>query len=127
VLQEWFLAGTAPVISAATMYEMHRGHQVLSLPADYAAWCAGPQNRAGAVAKADGFRIVFPKDGAAFVFNPNLPASQQVLVPRSTDPSCEWFANGKKIGSGQFLLQPGTWTLTARSGLLERTIMLRVE
>jgi penicillin-binding protein 1C len=127
VLQEWFLPGTAPANSAATMYVTRDGREVLSLPVDYAGWCAGPQNRTGAVAKAGEFRVLFPKDGAVFVFNPNLPKSQQVLVPRSTDPSCEWFANGKKIEPGRFLLQPGSWTLTARSGRQERSATIRVE
>jgi hypothetical protein len=127
VLQEWFLPGTAPADSSATMYETRGGREVLSLPAEYEGWCAGPQNRTGAVAKAGEFRVLFPKDGAVFVFNPNLPKSQQVLVPRSTDPSCEWFANGKKIWPGRFLLQPGSWTLTARSGRQERSATIRVE
>lgn len=126
-LQEWFLPGTAPVESAAAMYEWWGDREVLSLSKDYAAWCTGPQNRIGAVAKADGFQILFPKDGSVFVFNPNLPRSQQTLAPISTDPSCEWFANGKKIESGQFRLQPGNWTLTARSGSIERSVTLRVE
>ena len=126
-LQEWFLPGTAPSDSAATMYERRGSRDVLSLPSEYAGWCAGPQNRTGAVAKAEDFRILFPKDGAVFVFNPNLPQSQQVLVPTSTDPSCEWFANGEKIEPGRFRLQPGSWTLTARSGQRERSATIRVE
>ena len=81
----------------------------------------------GAAAKADEFRIIFPKDGAVFVFNPNLPQNQQILVPKSTDASCEWFANGEKIEPGRFRLQPGSWKLTAKSGLRERSITLRVE
>jgi penicillin-binding protein 1C len=127
VLQEWFLPGSEPFVSAATMYENRDGREVLSLPSGYAAWCAGPQNRMGAVAKAEGFRILFPKDGAVFVFNPNLPGNQQVLVPQSTDPSCQWFANGKKIEPGQFPLRPGNWTLTARSGQQECSATIRVE
>ena len=97
------------------------------LPEEYAGWCAGPQNRMGAVAKAGEFLILFPKDGAVFVFNPNLPQNQQALVPTSTDPSCEWFANGEKIEPGQFRLQPGSWTFTAKSGLRERSATIRVE
>lgn len=127
VLQEWFLPGTAPVESAATMYETRGDREVLSLPSEYEAWCAGPQNRTGAVAKADDFRILFPKDGAVFIFNPNLPKNQQILVPKCTDPSCEWFANGKKIEPGRFRLQPGSWTLTARAGGHERRATIRVE
>ncbi|MFA7232711.1 MAG: transglycosylase domain-containing protein [Terrimicrobiaceae bacterium] len=124
---EWFLPGTGPSVSAATMYESRGGQGVLSLPAEYAGWCAGSQNRMGAVARSDGFQILFPKNGAVFVFNPHLPRNQQVLVPKSTDPSCEWFANGKKIEPGRFLLRPGNWTLTAKSGRHERSASIRVE
>jgi len=126
-LQEWFLPGTAPAVSSAAMYEQRGDREVLSLPAEYAGWCAGPQNRMGAVAKAEDFQILFPKDGAVFLFNPNLPQNQQVLVPKSTDPSCEWFANGEKIEPGRFPLQPGNWTLTAKSGQRERRATIRVE
>jgi penicillin-binding protein 1C len=126
-LQEWFLPGTAPSESSATMYERRGDRDVLALPAEYAGWCAGPQNRLGAIARSEEFQILFPKDGAVFVFNPNLPSNQQVLVPKSTDPSCEWFANGKKILPGRFLLQPGSWTVTAKSGGRERSATIRVE
>jgi hypothetical protein len=126
-IQEWFLPGTAPSLSAATMYGRHGERQVLTLPAEYTGWCAGPQNRTGAVATADEFQILFPKDGAVFVFNPNLPNSQQILVPKSTDPSCEWFANGRKIEPARLPLHPGNWTLTAKSGRHERSATFRVE
>lgn len=126
-LQEWFLPGTVPAVSASSMYEVRNGKDVLVLPSEYAAWCASPQNRLGAVAKSDDFQILFPKDGAVFVFNPNLPPAQQVLVPKCTDPSCEWFANGKKIEPAKFLLQPGKWTFTAKSGQREQSSTIRVE
>lgn len=126
-VEEWFLPGSAPSVSAETMYEKRGDMVVLALPAEYAGWCAGPQNRSGAVARSGDFQILFPKDGAVFVFNPSLPSNQQVLVPKSTDPSCEWFANGQKIEPGRFRLQPGRWTLTARSGQRERSATIRVE
>ncbi|MFA7344698.1 MAG: transglycosylase domain-containing protein [Terrimicrobiaceae bacterium] len=127
VLQEWFLPGTAPTASSSTMHEDRGGREVLLLPAEYAGWCAGPQNRIGAVARTGDFQILFPKDGSVFVLNPNLPKNQQILVPKCTDPSCEWFANGEKIETGRFRLQPGEWTLTARSGPRERSAKIRVE
>lgn len=127
VLQEWFLPGTAPSVSSATMYEQRGDREVLVLPPNYAAWCSSPRNRLGAVSKTADFQILFPKDGAVFVFNPNLPLDQQILVPRCTDPSCEWFANGKKIEPARFPLQPGKWTITAKSGGHERSSRIRVE
>jgi penicillin-binding protein 1C len=126
-VEEWFLPGTAPSDSAATMYESCGDKEVLCLPTEYAGWCAGPQNRTGAVARTGDFQILFPKDGAVFVFNPNIPPNQQVLVPRSTETSCEWFANGKKIEPGGFPLLPGSWIFTARLGQRERKATIRVE
>ena len=126
-LSEWFLAGTAPTDSSATLYERRNEKEVLLLPAEYAAWCAGSQNRLGAIAETGDFRILFPRDGAVFLYNPHLPANQQILVPMSTDPACEWFANGEKIEPGHFLLRPGDWTLTAKSGAKECRARIRVE
>ena len=124
---EWFLAGTQPSLSAGSMYEKQGDKEVLALPAEYAAWCASSQNRIGAIAKADGFQILFPKDGAIFLFNPDLPPDQQVLIPKSTDPECEWFANGTRLRPGRFPLKPGDWTLTAKSGADMRSARIRVE
>ena len=126
-VREWFLPGTAPDASSASMYEKRGDREVLRLPPQYAGWCAGSQNRIGAIAETDDFRILFPKDGAVFVFNPNLPGNQQMLVPKCTDASCEWFANGEKIPSGQFPLQPGNWTFTAKSGRHQQSATIRVE
>ncbi|MFZ4774665.1 MAG: transglycosylase domain-containing protein [Terrimicrobiaceae bacterium] len=126
-LMEWFLPGSVPEIPASTMYENINKHEVLILPPDYAGWCAGPHNRLGAVSRTERFQILFPKDGAVFALNPNLPASQQVLTPRSTDPACEWFANGKKIEAGHFQLQQGVWTVTAKYGSQESSARIRVE
>lgn len=126
-LQEWFLPGSAPTAEAAGMYQAQEDREVLVLPPEYAGWCAGPQNRLGAVTRSGEFQILFPKDGAVFVFNQNLPQSQQILVPRSTDPACEWFANGEKIDPVRFPLRPGNWTLTAKSGEREQSATIRVE
>ena len=47
ILREWFLPGTEPVANASELYE----NGVLRLPAEYHAWCAGPQNVLGAAAQ----------------------------------------------------------------------------
>lgn len=126
-VHEWFLPGTVPVVSSATMYERQGDRDVLVLPAEYAGWCAGSQNRLGAVTESGDLEILFPKNGATFVFNPDLPAARQMLFPTATDPDCEWFVNGEKIDSARFPLQPGEWTLTAKSGAQERRTTIRVE
>jgi len=126
-IREWFLPGTAPKESASTLYRRIAEKETMILPKSYAAWCASPQNRLGAVAASEGFAILFPKNGAVFTLNPSLPPNQQVLIPQSTDPACEWFANGQKLDPAQLLLQPGEYTLTAKSRGQERTASFRVE
>ncbi|MEI6279794.1 MAG: transglycosylase domain-containing protein, partial [Verrucomicrobiae bacterium] len=126
-IREWFLSGTAPKESASTLYRRIAEKETLILPKAYAGWCASPQNRLGAVAAAEGFAILFPKDGAVFSLNPSLPPNQQILIPQSTDPACEWFANGRKLDPAELRLQPGEYTLTARSGGQERKSSFRVE
>ena len=125
-LTEWFLPGTVPTVSSATRFQPAPSRALL-LPAEYAAWCGSPQNRLGAVAENDSFKILFPKNGAVFVFNPDLPPDQQVLIFSSSEPACDWFANGQKLDSARLALRPGTWTLTARSGSREQSATFRVE
>lgn len=126
-LREWFLPGTEPSERAADHYETRAGRETLVLPPEYAAWCAGPQNRLGAVAASQGFGILYPRDGAVFILNPNLPAGQQSLPLKSSDPGCEWFVNGVPLGNPSLLLQPGRWTLSARSHGREQSATVTVE
>ncbi len=126
-IREWFLPGTAPSESSALMYGRTGDTETLVLPKSYAAWCAGPQNRIGATAATDGFEILFPKDGAVFGINSALPPNQQMIVPQSTDPGCDWFDNGIKLTSKKIRLAPGAHTLTAKSRGLEARTSFRVE
>jgi penicillin-binding protein 1C len=126
-VREWFLPGTAPTLSATTMYAKIAGRETLVLPPEYAAWCDSPENRFGAVARSTEFAIVFPRDGASFVWNPHLPADQQTLTPLSTSPACEWFLNGHQLEAPMIPLTRGDWTLTARSGDEQRTARFTVE
>ena len=124
---EWFLSGTEPTVPASELYESRGGKGALVLPREYAAWCAGPQNRLGAVATGDGFSILFPRDGSVFVLNPNLPRGQQSLPLRSSDPDCKWFVNGVPLDKPSLLLQPGHWTLSAHSHGNEQSATFTVE
>ena len=126
-VHEWFLPGTAPTQSAATMYAKIAGRDTLVLPPEYAPWCDSPENRFGAVARNDAFDIVFPKEGATFALNPHLPAGQQTLTPLSTSPACEWYLNGHRLEAPSIPLARGDWTLTARSGEEQRTARFTVE
>jgi penicillin-binding protein 1C len=109
-VREWFLAGTEPTESAAVHYE----NGILQLPPEYARWCASPHNRLGAQIRTAGLQILFPRDGATFLFNDHLPASQQKLVLESSRAGCEWFLNGHKLDQPLVPLRRGQWTLSAR-------------
>lgn len=108
-VREWFLPGTEPGVAAETFYR----NGVLILPAEYAAWCASPHNRLGATVPDGDFRILFPKDGAVFEFNPHLPSGQQVMPLQSTAKDCQWFLNGEKLPGPTATLKPGAWHLVA--------------
>lgn len=119
---EWFLPGTEPKEFASSMYK----DGTLILPAQYGAWCASPQNRLAARAETP-LKILFPKDGAQFAFNPTLPANQQTLVLQSTDAECEWFLNGSKLGQASTPLQAGEWVISAKLGDQSDTIRFFVK
>ena len=114
-VREWFLAGTEPSVQASERYQDRDGKPTLTLPSEYAAWCAGPQNRLGAVTSSQGFSILFPRDGAVFELNRNLPRGQQAVRLKSSDPDCEWFVNGVHLDNPLLPMKPGRWTLSARS------------
>ena len=111
ILREWFLPGTEPVANASELYE----NGVLRLPAEYHAWCAGPQNVLGAAAQTKVLKILYPKDGARFSYNPAMSPEQQMLPLQSSLPECEWFLNGKKIAQPLIPLARGTWTVSAHA------------
>jgi penicillin-binding protein 1C len=111
VLREWFLRGTEPVAHASELYL----DGFLRLPPDYHAWCAGPQNIVGAAVQPDTLKILFPKDGATFSYNPAMSKAQQMLPLQSSSPECEWFLNGKKIEQPIVPLERGAWTVSAKA------------
>jgi penicillin-binding protein 1C len=112
VVREWFLRGTEPVEHASRMYI----NGVLQLPAEYLAWCSGPQNRLGATVRSMPLKILFPKDGATFCYNPALPKSQQMLPLQSSWEGCEWFLNGRRLEQALIPLERGRWTISVRAG-----------
>jgi penicillin-binding protein 1C len=111
VVREWFLPGTEPIEHASALYV----DGVLRLPPEYHAWSAGPGNALGAAAEKDSLKILFPKDGSTFSFNPAMSEAQQMLPLQSSLPQCEWFLNGEKILRPLIPLERGRWTVTARA------------
>ena len=111
-VREWFLSGTEPVEDASALYV----DGVLNLPAEYALWCAGSQNRLGARVRSALLEILFPKDGATFCYNPAMPRSQQMLPLQSSWRECEWFLNGRRLERPLVPLERGAWTISARAG-----------
>jgi penicillin-binding protein 1C len=110
-IREWFLPGTEPVAQASQLYV----DGVLRLPPEYDAWCPGPQNAVEPPVPPDALKILFPKDGATFAYNPAMSAAQQMLPLKSSWPECEWFVNGKKIEQPMVPLERGAWTVSAKA------------
>jgi penicillin-binding protein 1C len=111
VIREWFLRGTEPAAQAPELFV----NGLLHLPPEDYAWSAGPQNSLGAAAQPDTLKILFPKDGATFSYNPAMSKAQQMLPLQSSSPECEWFLNGNKIEQPIVPLERGAWTVSARA------------
>lgn len=125
-VKEWFLSGTEPTENAADDYVLQDGRERLLLPPEYKEWCASSQNRLGAVARSGELRILFPKNGANFLVNPNLPSKQQTLHFIASEPDCRWLLNGHEI-NGQFLLERGEWKLSAEKAGISTSVAFKVE
>ncbi len=112
-IREWFLPGTVPTESAASWYLDGR----LTLPPEYAAWCDSPHNHLGAVLRSSkSLTITYPNDGATFEWNPALSVARQQIVPKSSQPNCDWFLNDVPLPGQVIPLTRGNHTLTAKSG-----------
>jgi len=102
IVREWFLAGTEPVENASIwLRPATGGHPTIVLPPEYAAWCHSAHNFLGAVAVPPStIAIRSPAENGIYVFDPNLPAAQQMLrleaaVPASAAPG--WIIDGRTI------------------------------
>jgi membrane carboxypeptidase/penicillin-binding protein PbpC len=111
VVREWFLPGTEPVERASALYV----EGVLRLPPEYHAWSAGADNPLGAAKEISSLRILFPRDGSIFSFNPAMSEAQQMLLLQSSLPQCEWFLNGQRITRPLIPLERGRWTISAHA------------
>ena len=111
VVREWFLPGTEPLLQASEGYV----DGAVRLPPEYQAGWPGPQNKLAAAVQPDTLKILFPKDGATFSYNPAMSKAQQMLPLQSSWPGCEWFLNGKKIEHPMIPLERGAWTVSAKA------------
>ncbi|MGM3306275.1 penicillin-binding protein 1C [Anabaena sp. WFMT] len=101
------------------------------LPPEYDEWLARqPQSNSNA----DKFRILSPHNGDLFVVYPDEKGQQKLefkLVSKSNLP-IEWWLNGRQLSTQStnalfWHLQPGNWTLEARSGEVSDKINFQVE
>ena len=115
---ELFLPGTEPRDYADAWFAPD-GHPLL--PAEYAGWCASPDNflHATLAPEASKLAILSPRDGSVFVMDRALPRRQQQLEFQANLPGkvC-WSINGTPLVSrldGRVLwpLTPGQWILEA--------------
>lgn len=125
-LREWFLPGTEPTENASRFFH----HGQIQLPGEYAAWCRSEWNFLHASAtEAEALAIDSPKNGATYVIDRNIPASQQALVFKATPESdpITWTINGQPAQS-PWPLKEGAWQITAQSRAGHRaTAIIRVE
>jgi penicillin-binding protein 1C len=117
--RELFLAGT----EGRDEVEFEDGHAVL--PQEFAEWSRSPRNEIGAVVREDvPLAITQPRDGAVFVRDRALPASQQMIELSCNAPeraSVRWFVNGVELRAGErgrvfWPLKRGRWEVTLKCG-----------
>ena len=126
---EWFLAGTEPTVSAATHFTKEQlGDKVithLTLPEEYAAWCASPQNTLDASVEppknGTALMIVSPPENARYTLDAELSTTQQMieLTANTSKPErVRWTVNGHPVepqsdGRVFWPLARGTWIIGA--------------
>ena len=116
-IPELFLPGTEPRQDASAFFSPDGS---LLLPAEYAAWCAGPDNTLRARVR-PAAKILSPSSGAHYVIDPILPRAQQMVELTTTIPGpVQWFVNDRPIpaqADGRIFweLEPGTWEIRVAS------------
>jgi penicillin-binding protein 1C len=128
-ITELFLPGTEPTHDSSAWFS---GDGNLSLPIEYASWCASRENAIGATVLPEP-RILNPRPGATYQMDPVLPAKQQMIELQATIGSdIHWSVGGTPIPpdpDGRFFWQltPGQWSLQAsgRNGTVEQTFTVR--
>ncbi len=124
---EHFLPSTEPTESSATMHATIDGRDRLILPAEYATWCASPQNDLAALTLPTELEILYPRPDTTFVLNPHLPRDQQSLAPQSNLPGTTWTLNDTPLETATIPLTPGTHRLTAKRSDESTTTTYTVE
>ena len=114
-LTEWFLPGTAPKTDASEFF----GDGGIVLPDEYKTWCRSNFNFLHATTAAAGdqsLAIDFPENGAVYVIDRDIPATQQALVLKASSDHkpVTWSVNGQ-TASNPWPLRKGTWLITACS------------
>ena len=128
-ITELFLPGTEPTHDSSAWFSADGN---LSLPVEYASWCASRENAIGATVLPEP-RILNPRPGATYQMDPVLPAKQQMIELQATIGSdIHWSVGGTPIPpepDGRFFWQltPGQWSLQAsgRNGTVEQTFTVR--
>ncbi len=128
-LRELFLPGTEPREDASSSFS---ATGVLLLPAEYAAWCASPDNAIASQVRPVP-RILNPLTGAHYIIDPILPRAQQMVELTSTLPGVvQWSVNGRPIppqsdGRTFWPIEPGAWQIRAQSPPADLSEAITVE
>jgi len=126
-VSEWFLHGTPPITFAQTLLRPDESGTVrVTLPPEYAVWCASSHNYLDAIVRQDtALRIVKPRPGSTFLIDPFLPSERQHLEFKAVGTQgrpLEWRLNGLKLAMTtadtpvSWLLAPGSHRVEVSDG-----------
>lgn len=85
VTEEFAPVGSASSRPLCSWHVLQNGTVQVRYPAEYQRWLSG-KNDAGSLAPASSLRILYPADGAAFVFDPSIPPESQMLRVDAAGP-----------------------------------------
>ena len=134
VVREWFLAGSEPVENAGVWVRTEAGRRIITLPPEYAKWCASPYNYLGATASPErAIAIRTPASGATYVIDHTILRSQQWLSLEAAfleGEKIEWTVNGQIVpatnGAYFWPMQPGDCTAVVTDGVRRAEVHFKV-
>ncbi len=120
VTDEYVALAAAANRPVCSWHYRQNGRVHVRYPQEYQRWLSG-RNTAGALADTGEGRILYPADGAVFVFDPSIPSAAQKIKVDCTGAGAraELFVNGVSAGTSE---RPFSWFVPLLPGEMRLTV-----